>query len=70
MQNTIILTVHNKENSICTILEKLIKNTSNNTKSKTPGVSKVPVVGNLFKSKNRTDELVELLIFIAPRVID
>ena len=31
MQNTIILTVHNKENSICTILDKLIKNTSNNT---------------------------------------
>ena len=25
---------------------------------------------NLFKSKNKTDELVELLIFIAPRVIE
>ena len=46
------------------------KNTINDSKSKTPGVSKVPVVGNLFKSKNKTDELVELLIFIAPRVIE
>ena len=46
------------------------KDTLNNTNSRTPGVSKVPVVGNLFKSKNKTDELVELLIFIAPRVID
>ena len=46
------------------------KNTLNNSNSKTPGVSKVPVVGNLFKSKNKTDELVELLIFIAPRVIE
>ncbi len=46
------------------------KNTSNNTNSKTPGVSKVPVIGNLFKSKNNSDELVELLIFIAPRVIN
>ena len=46
------------------------KNTTNNTDSKTPGVSKVPVIGNLFKSKNNSDELVELLIFIAPRVID
>ena len=46
------------------------KNTTNNTNSKTPGVSKVPVIGNLFKSKNNSDELVELLIFIAPRVID
>ena len=46
------------------------KNTINDSKSKTPGISKVPVVGNLFKSKNKTDELVELLIFIAPRVIE
>jgi len=46
------------------------KNTMNDSNSKTPGVSKVPVIGNLFKSKNKTDELVELLIFIAPRVID
>ena len=46
------------------------KNTTSNTNSKTPGGSKVPVVGNLFKSKNNSDELVELLIFIAPRVIE
>ena len=45
------------------------KNTKNNTSTKTPGISKVPVVGNLFKGKNNTDELKELLIFIAPRVI-
>ena len=46
------------------------KNTISDTNSRTPGVSKVPVVGNLFKSKNKKDELKELLIFIAPRVID
>ena len=46
------------------------KNTINNTRTKTPGLGSVPVVGNLFKSKNKTDELKELLIFIAPRVID
>jgi len=46
------------------------KNTINNTNSNTPGLSKVPGIGNLFKSKNNSDELVELLIFIAPRVID
>ena len=46
------------------------KNTTSNVNSKTPGVSKVPVIGNLFKSKNNSDELVELFIFIAPRVID
>ena len=46
------------------------KNTTSNVNSKTPGVSKVPVIGNLFKSKNNSYELVELLIFIAPRVIE
>ena len=46
------------------------KNTTSNVNSKTPGVSKIPVFGNLFKSKNNSDELVELLIFIAPRVIE
>ncbi len=40
------------------------------TKSSTPGISKVPVVGNLFKGKSTTDELDEMLIFIAPRVVD
>ena len=46
------------------------KNEISDSRSATPGVSKVPVVGNLFKSKSKTDELVELLIFIAPRVIE
>ena len=46
------------------------KNTLNEENSKTPGASKIPVLGNLFKSKTKTDNLVELLIFISPRVID
>jgi len=46
------------------------KNTVTNAKNRTPGISKVPVVGNLFKGSSKEDELVELLIFIAPRVIE
>ena len=46
------------------------KRTINNVNSNTPGISKVPVVGNLFKSKQKNDDLTDLLIFIAPRVID
>jgi type IV pilus assembly protein PilQ len=38
--------------------------------NRTPGLSKVPVVGNLFKNNNKEDELDEMLIFIAPRVVD
>ena len=46
------------------------KNTMYTKRSGTPGVSKVPVVGNLFKNKKDKDDLTELLIFIAPRVVN
>ena len=46
------------------------KNATTDARSGTPGASKVPVLGNLFKSKNKTDNLSELLIFIAPRVVN
>ena len=36
------------------------KNTRNDTKTKTPGLGDAPVIGNLFKNKNKTDELKEL----------
>ena len=45
-------------------------NTEADLKSSTPGLSKVPVVGNLFKSKTNKNVLTEMLIFLAPRVID
>lgn len=36
---------------------------------KTPGLGSVPVLGNLFKSRNRTNSKNELLIFVTPRVL-
>ena len=44
-------------------------NTSTDNKTATPGMSKLPLVGNLFKGKAVSDKMDELLIFIAPRVI-
>ena len=46
------------------------KNTKTNTKSQTPGLGNVPVIGNLFKGKASIDELDELLVFIAPRILE
>ena len=46
------------------------KNTTNDTRTRTPGISKVPVLGNLFKSKKTTDQMKEMLIFISSRVIE
>jgi len=45
-------------------------NNEASTKNRTPGLSKVPVVGNLFKSNTDKNVLTEMLIFLAPRVID
>jgi len=45
------------------------KNKVFNTKSQTPGLGNVPVLGNLFKGKTKSDSMDELLIFIAPRIL-
>ena len=45
------------------------KNKVFNTKSQTPGLGNVPVLGNLFKGKTKSDTMDELLIFIAPRIL-
>ena len=45
------------------------KNALTNSKQQTPGVGDVPVVGNLFKGKQNTDNMDELLVFIAPRIL-
>jgi type IV pilus assembly protein PilQ len=45
------------------------KSSVTNSKQQTPGIGNIPVLGNLFKGKTKTDNMDELLIFIAPRVI-
>jgi len=45
------------------------KNVIANNKSQTPGIGNVPVIGNLFKGKKNSDNLDELLVFIAPRIL-
>ena len=51
------------------IHQKRKKNKVFNTKSQTPGLGNVPVLGNLFKGKTKSDSMDELLIFIAPRIL-
>ena len=45
------------------------KNQVTDSKSQTPGIGNVPVIGNLFKGKKKSDNLDELLVFIAPRIL-
>ena len=45
-------------------------NNQSESKTKTPKLGDAPVIGNLFKGKDSSDTLDEMLIFLAPRVID
>ena len=45
-------------------------NTDTSSNTSTPGLGNVPVLGNLFKGKNNQNKLEEMLIFLAPRVIN
>jgi len=40
------------------------------TISKVPFLGDIPVIGNLFKSKQRIDNKAELLIFVTPRILE
>jgi len=45
------------------------KNKTANTRKQVPGWGNVPVLGNLFKGRTSEDNLDELLVFIAPRIL-
>ena len=45
------------------------KHVLSSSKDQTPGIGNLPFIGNLFKNKNKKDEMDELLIFIAPRIL-
>ena len=45
------------------------KNVLSKNKNQVPGIGNMPVIGNLFKGKKNSDNLDELLVFIAPRIL-
>ncbi len=51
------------------VIGGLIKNYSKENTHETPGVSKMPILGNLFKREEKSKERSELVIFITPKVI-
>lgn len=52
------------------ILGGIYEEENSESVSKVPLLGDIPVVGNLFKSKTKTDKKTELLIFITPRIVD
>ena len=52
------------------ILGGIYEEENSESVSKVPLLGDIPVVGNLFKSRTRSDKKTELLIFITPRIVD
>jgi len=52
-----------------TVIGGVYKMTQNDQRNTVPGLSKIPVVGNLFKQKQISETNDELLIFLTPRIV-
>jgi type IV pilus assembly protein PilQ len=51
------------------VIGGIFKITTNDGQSMIPGLWKIPILGNLFRSRTQTDNTDELMIFITPRII-
>src|SRR5262245_36954206 len=53
----------------CIVLGGLIQDKATNTRTQTPLVGEIPILGNLFKAKDDNITRTELLIAITPRIV-
>ena len=51
------------------VIGGIIKQTKNFAESRVPWLSKIPILGWLFKTEYKTDDKEELLIFITPKIV-
>ena len=54
---------------VTTAIGGILQTQETSSLDKTPGVSKIPLLGWLFKRSDNRSESQELLIFITPRII-
>lgn len=52
------------------VLGGIYKKTERMSNSKVPGLGEIPIVGELFTSRGRDEDIYEVLIFITPRIIE
>lgn len=51
------------------VIGGIFESIENDAETKVPFLGDVPVVGNLFKNRNKSNNRSELLVFITPKVI-
>jgi len=52
------------------ILGGLIREVERTLKNRVPGLSYIPIIGNLFTSSERQREKIDLMVFLTPRIIE
>lgn len=52
-----------------TVIGGIYQSTENNAQTRVPFLHEIPVLGNLFKNRDRSSRHDELLIFITPRIV-
>jgi general secretion pathway protein D len=52
------------------ILGGLIREVERTLKNRVPGISYIPLIGNLFTSSERQREKIDLMVFLTPRIIE
>ena len=57
------------DNGQTVVLGGVYEVNKSDTITKVPLLGDIPVLGNLFKNKGRTDTKAELLIFVTPRIL-
>ena len=57
------------KNGVTVVIGGIIENTEDFKKEKVPGLSSIPLFGNLFKSTDNSDSRRELLVFLTPNII-
>ena len=58
------------ENGGTVVIGGIYQEESQNSESKVPFLGNIPLLGNLFKTKNRNTSKTELLIFLTPHLLD
>ncbi len=52
-----------------TVIGGIYEVSANDTQDRVPGLANIPILGHLFKNRNRSNSNDELMIFITPRII-
>ncbi len=64
--DTVVVTPHSKT----VVIGGLISDTKSDAESKVPILGNIPLLGNLFKSKQKSHSKTELLIFLTPYIVE